>query len=469
MRVDPRANGPQRLRLAAVAALAAVWSLAGCAPTGDPGGTRSEPEPRRTWASLHHEAPTPPDAIDEDPRDGVFALTLVAAQGPAGGPRYTYNGTSPGPTIRARLGDAVVVTVRNELDDPTTVHWHGLHVPVEMDGVPGTVAPIPPGGTFEYRFVVTQAGTFWYHPHFDTEGQVDGGLYGAFVVEDPRDPVPDHDVVLVFDADEEHTDSTAHPAHGHGRIDGRWRVNGRVLPTLAFAGGARIRVRALNASNAGYVALRWPDMRHIGSDQGLLPRLEQPERVVLGPGDRADFEWLIGETGFVATTDSFSLNGGDAAWESEDLFSVAVEAPAPRPSGLDWPFDGATPSGDPGYADVVWVLQGSDRTNLWFINGERFPDVTVPEIPLGQPRVIEVRNLSPTRHPFHIHGMNFEVLSVDGAPPPYRMVEDTIDLGIRETVRLLVRPPNPGEWMAHCHILPHAEDGMMTMLHVSAH
>ena len=114
------------------------------------------------------------------------------------------------------------------------------------------------------------------------------------------------------------------------------------------------------------------------------------------------------------------------------------------------------------------VLSGSARTGAWFISGERFPDVTVEELALGADVVVEVRNLSASEHPFHLHGHDFEVLSVDGIPPELRLVEDTINVRVHQRVRLRLLADNPGDWMAHCHILPHADEGMMTVLRVLA-
>ena len=102
----------------------------------------------------------------------------------------------------------------------------------------------------------------------------------------------------------------------------------------------------------------------------------------------------------------------------------------------------------------------------WEINGETFPEVTVPVVPLGSETVLEVRNVSPAEHPFHLHGHSFEVLSVNGAPPPHRTIEDTLQIEIHQVVRLRFVADNPGAWMTHCHILPHAEDGMMTVIEV---
>ena len=449
-----------------------VIALGACAPSAVPSAV---PETTSTQTSPLLDA-LPPEAVDIDPADNVLHVVLRAEQRDDGS--YTYNGVSPGPTLRMQRGDRVIVDLENALDDPTTIHWHGLHVPFDMDGVTWMRDPVQPGETFRYTFTVEQAGTYWYHPHFDTEHQVDRGLYGAFVVEDPADPPVDHDVVLFVDAAAESGPELPNQAHGHGRINTPWTVNGTAHPTLAFAGGSRVRARMINASNAGYVSLRYPELRQIASDQGVLPAPITPASVLLAPGDRADFEWSIGSDTFVLTTADYSLNGGLTEFHpAQDLLTVAVETdavdpptdpPTPPPPLGDWrgPTEPVTP--DPGYADIVYVFQGSDRTGEWRINGERFPNVTIEQVPFGASVVIELRNLSPTEHPFHLHGLSFEVLSRNGEPPAYRTLEDTINVRIRETVRIRVTATNAGDWMAHCHILPHAGDGMMTVLRVGA-
>ncbi|HET7609536.1 MAG TPA: multicopper oxidase domain-containing protein, partial [Gammaproteobacteria bacterium] len=104
-------------------------------------------------------------------------------------PAWTYNGTVPGPMIRGKVGDRVIVHFKNSLPEETTIHWHGIRVPNEMDGAPGaTQQPIATGDEFRYEFVLKDAGTYWYHPHTDSSAQVGRGLYGAFVVDDPGDP-----------------------------------------------------------------------------------------------------------------------------------------------------------------------------------------------------------------------------------------------------------------------------------------
>src|ERR1044072_7590915 len=103
---------------------------------------------------------------------------------------WTYNGSIPGPLINTHVGDRVIVHFKNELDQPTTVHWHGVRVPIEMDGVPEVSQPdVKKGEEFTYDFVVRDAGLYWYHPHVMSAAQVGFGLYGALLVEDPADGV----------------------------------------------------------------------------------------------------------------------------------------------------------------------------------------------------------------------------------------------------------------------------------------
>lgn len=422
----------------------------------------------------------PVEAEDLDPAEGVVQVSLVAAPAThrltdwrtgetieiAG---YAYNGSLPGPTLRARLGDRLVVDFENQLDDATTLHWHGLDVPNAMDGSPMTQAPVGPGERFRYEFTLEQAGTFWYHPHIDTEHQVDLGLYGAIVVEDPADPAVDADLLLVFDDWREVAETDAEPSavHGaHGEV-GLWAVNGQVLPRLVVGGGLRYRLRLLDVSNHGYLNLSLPGARVIGHDQGLDAAPAPADAVVLGPGDRAELELLPAE-GLLALMDSpYSLNGGAAQGEAEARLDIEVDVAAPAAAPPAWAFSGASPAPDPGRTDVLYVFQGEAHSDSWAINGEQYPDITVQSLSFNQDAVIEVRNLSATEHPFHLHGLVFELLSLNGVAPAFQERLDTLNIPIYGVARLRVVAHNPGMWMAHCHILPHADGGMMSMLQVT--
>lgn len=408
---------------------------------------------------------TVPDAADADTSDAiVFDLTAAAATHSIGGATYAgyaYNGGAPGPTLRARVGDTVTVRFRNELDAETTVHWHGLAVPNAMDGVSWVSAPLPPRSDFTYTLPMTRAGTFWYHPHIDTDHQVDLGLYGPFVVEDPTEPAADRELIVVFDSWGE---ATVDDAHGlTNPEDAVWTANGRVDPAYPATAGERIRVRMVNAANTAYLDIGWPGLRQIAGDQGL-DATNEVDRVLLAPGDRAEFEWLVAGS-FDVTTLPYVAAGGSSWGDERRLFSVEAAGSATAPEPTPWPFPTESVSPDPGRTDLTYVFAG-DGTAEWLINGEAWPDITVSTATLGSPTVIEARNLSATEHPFHLHGHAFEVLSVDGVAPQHRMVEDTFNLAIRGTARFLLNPDNPGDWMLHCHLLAHEEGGMMTVLRV---
>jgi FtsP/CotA-like multicopper oxidase with cupredoxin domain len=419
------------------------------------------------------------ERVDPPSTGNTVEVELTAAEFDDHHYSYAYNGQHPGPEIRAQIGDVLRVTLHNELDDPTTIHWHGYKVPYDMDGVTWMRDPIMPGETFVYEFPLVHAGTFWYHPHFDTSRQVDGGLYGLLIVEDPAEPASDADLVLVLDAvdevaeehgDHEEDDESASEdhAHGLGEIAKEWTVNGMEAPLeLELRGGTSTRVRVLNASNVAFAQLTSPQLRQIGADQGLLAAPSTPESVLLVPGDRAEFEWLPSQEGFSLWTQPHSLNGGPSVGEPVELVRVRIVDPAPAREPLAYEWSNRTPTQDPGHTDVVYALSGSDRYAGWLINGEAFPDVTVREVGLGTAPIVEVRNVSPTAHPFHMHGLVFEVLSINGVAPETQLFEDNLNVGVRDVVRLRVLADNPGDWMTHCHILPHAEQGMLTVFRVT--
>ena len=410
----------------------------------------------------------PVEAEDLDPDPEVLHLTLEAAPfaytiGDATIDGLAYNQQVPGPTIHGKLGDTLIVDFTNGLDEATTVHWHGLPVPWAMDGITWMQDPIEPGESFTYTFTLDRAGTYWYHPHFNGgDDQADRGLFGAIVVDDPADPLPDVDLVLVLDAGVEHVEGNDEHMFAP---EGPWTVDGFVDPVLPVAAGSVVRARIVNASNTGYLDLSWPDPRVIGTDQGVAAALAAPTSLVLSPGDRADVEWLVGPDGFSLINVPYSLAGGSSHGDGTRILSIEPTGDASSPTDLAWDFSGAAPTPDPDRTDIVWVFGGDG--DVWMMNGATFPDVPLETIAFGAPTVIEVRNLSATEHPFHLHGNHFEVLSVDGVPPAFRQLEDTVNVAIRSTVRLLVTPDNPGDWMAHCHILPHAEGGMMAVLRVN--
>ena len=149
---------------------------------------------------------------------------------------WTYNGMLPGPLIRARVGDRLIVRFTNRLPQPTTVHWHGIRVPIEMDGVPDVSQPaVKTGESFTYDFIVPDAALYWYHPHVMSAAQVGFGLYGALLVEDPSESADGLDEVVMVLSDIEvdakgkleDPDSGGSTGMAFGREGNRLLVNGR--------------------------------------------------------------------------------------------------------------------------------------------------------------------------------------------------------------------------------------------------
>jgi suppressor of ftsI len=223
---------------------------------------------------------------------------------------YAYNGTVPGPTLEAREGDRVVIRFRNELPEATTVHWHGLHIPFDVDGSP--FHPVEPGGEYEYAFTIPPgtAGTYWYHPHphHRTAWQVGKGLYGALVVRAADDPLPPMPEKLLILSDNRFLPDGSldfpPPDSPQGRADemnGREGdilfVNDQIRPTIALRSGDVQRWRVINASGARIyrLALEGHTLLHVGSDGGLFERPVEVDEIVLANGERA--ELLVRGTG----------------------------------------------------------------------------------------------------------------------------------------------------------------------------
>jgi FtsP/CotA-like multicopper oxidase with cupredoxin domain len=400
---------------------------------------------------------------------------------------YAYNGAVPGPTLEAREGDRVIVHFRNELPEPTTVHWHGIHLPVSADGSP--LDPVAPGEQREYSFTIAPgtAGTYWYHPHphHRTAGQVARGLYGALIVRAADDPLPASlpEKLLILSDNRFLPDGSLDlpdPHSLHGRIDfenGREGdvlfVSGEVMPTSSIRSGEVQRWRIINASAGRYYHLALPGhtFLHVGSDGGLFEEPVEVEEILLATAERV--ELLVRGTGppgsrAVLQTlpyDRYVPQTRPADWSrTRDLLTlqytddVPVE-PVRLPDRLR-----AVPTLDAPAATATRVVVMSQG----LINGKPMDmqriDLTAP---LGATEIWEIENIVGMDHPFHLHGFQFQVLERDGVPEPYRSWKDTVNVPRHQTVRLIVRYDNhPGKWMFHCHILDHEDHGMMGVLEV---
>ncbi|MDH5578097.1 MAG: multicopper oxidase domain-containing protein, partial [Betaproteobacteria bacterium] len=225
-------------------------------------------------------------------------VQLVPDKYPATGV-WAYNGTVPGPVLRARQGDRLRVHVENALEEATTVHWHGIRLPNAMDGVPYiTQRPIEPGASYTYEFALPDAGTFFYHPHQRSYEQVGRGLAGALIVAERAPPEVDRDVLWVLADYRLNADASIRDGFGSfmdvshaGRIGNTVTLNGGMPETFRVRAGERIRLRLINAAPARVFALEFRGHRPwvIALDgQPVEPHQPEGGAVVLGPAMRAD-------------------------------------------------------------------------------------------------------------------------------------------------------------------------------------
>ena len=401
---------------------------------------------------------------------------------------WTYDGGLPGPLIRAHLGDRVIVHFTNDLPQPTTIHWHGVRVPIEMDGVPGISQPEVKGGdTFTYDFIVRDAGLYWYHPHVMSAAQVGSGLYGALLVEDPADAVGVIDEITMvlsdigFDSKGvlESADSGGPAGMVFGREGNYILVNGKVMPTLRARSGAPQRWRIVNAAKSRYflLDLEGQPFYIIGADGGLQVRPETVETLLITPGERADVIVVPrGSSGGTLTLRAQLYNRGYGSVEYrnvEDVLTIGFSDQPPLPV-QKLPAvhrDIAAPKvAVATRVDVVLTLPpaGADGKSEFRVNGVPFWKAKPYMATVGETQLWTVKNESKFAHPFHLHGFFFLPLDEKLEPIHPMAWKDTLNVPIDGTIRfLVVFDERPGMWMFHCHILDHADGGLMGHVHLA--
>lgn len=360
-------------------------------------------------------------------------FTLTAQPGQNG--RLTFNGTTPGPTIRVTQGDNVEVTLRNTLKDRgVTLHWHGYHVPNAEDGVPGlTQNAVQQGEEFVYRFTANQPGTYWYHTHETPNTGLQRGLFGAFVVDEKPPEGMDEPVTL-------HT------------FDGAL-----ILPQLQPPpAGTEVRLRVINTDNGPHVlGLSGAPYRIAAVDGApITGRQLTTERAQLAAGGRYDLTFTMPKGPVLLSADSAALALGQGAKPADgDLIDITQygERQIRPPARFD--------------RDYTWVLDRlvTPRNGLPLlshtVNGEVWPRIPTPIVREGEWVRFTVVNRSGDLHPMHPHGHHVLVLSRDGVPAaPLWM--DSFDVGPGEVWVVALKADNPGVWLAHCHELKHAVEGM---------
>jgi FtsP/CotA-like multicopper oxidase with cupredoxin domain len=498
-------------------AISLLWMVVGCAKPGAEPGKRPGggiPEPAESTIAPRDARPNGVDAasvalagqpvgwsdglslrrpqdLNPDPR--ILEITLEAKVAPltfypgTTTPAWTYDGGIPGPLIRLKVGDRLIVHFTNKLPEPTTIHWHGLRIPVEMDGVPDhPIAPVAPGKSFKYDFVVKDAGLFWYHPHFRSAAQVGDGLYGPLLVEDPEEPEGLGDeLVLVLSDLSVDTDGNLRPHNlggDLGTLFGRegevLLANGRVNPVLKARAGVRQRWRIVNAARSRYfqLAAEGQAFVRIGGDGGLIPAPYALARPVVIPGERLDLLWEPrGQPGSriqVRWVPAERGYGSTFARPEEQIFQIELTNDPPvtaQPAPLQQIRRSIAPLELAGATAFEIALTRNDVDGKFFlgVNGQPFGGDEHIKARIGETQIWTIENALDWAHPFHLHGFFYQVLEENGVHRQPIEWKDTADVPAKGKLKIAVRfDERPGLWMYHCHILDHADAGMMGMVHV---
>ncbi|MHC3472531.1 multicopper oxidase family protein [Streptomyces sp. 7R007] len=517
----------RRSVLGASLAVAGTGILAACsrsAHSGHGGSTASAPEGYVDPAGQEVAAAEKKRAASGSGTVRQVRLTAAETTLDLGGRTvrsWAYGDRLPGKEIRVTAGDTLAVTLANHLPDATTMHWHGIALRNDMDGVPGlTQRAIKSGADFTYRFTVPDPGTYWFHPHSGV--QLDRGLYAPLIVEDPKEPLSyDKEWVVVLDDWLDGVDGSTPDAvldelrggmgqsdSGHamsnmtGMFDMAMRlaspspsggpsrmmmgsssdllggdagdvaypyylVNGRTAkaPSAFRASpGDRIRIRFVNAGGdtAFRVALGGHQMTVTHTD-GYPVRQARTDALLIGMGERYDVVVTAGDGVFPLT----ALAEGKNASAMALLRTGGGTAPtaSTRPKELDGKLltaDALRPADS-----VALTSKTPDRTIDLQLTGsmarydwafDRTPYTASQRHPVRAGERVRLRFRNSTAMWHPVHLHGHTFALSQGAR------KDTAIVLPRRTVTVDLDADNPGLWMLHCHNVYHAEAGMMTVL-----
>lgn len=439
---------------------------------------------------------------------------------------FGYNGQIPGPIIKVKQGEELEIEFTNNLDQDTTVHWHGLRLDNEFDGVPGmTQEPIQPGQKFIYKLKFPDAGLYWYHPHIREDYQQELGLYGNILVESSQENKKFNREEFLFLDDIQLYEGDVTPFYQNvvyqtlmGRFGNVMLVNGQEKYDLIVNEGEVVRFYLTNSANTRVFNLKIPGARIkvVGSDVGYYENEFFSDSVILAPSERAIIDIYFDKSGnyelkninplkeyslgTVKVVDGQVLKDFSQDFlilDKNDGFSM-FEQYSSKPADVELVLDikmgsmehGLMQNMDHGmhgggmmagsidgieWEDTMAMMNyGSTNKNVEWLITDKKTGKTNEDIDykwnVGDYVKIRLFNdpnsMHPMQHPIHFHGNRFVVLSKDGINNENMVWKDTVLVPIGATYDIILEVSNPGEWMAHCHIAEHLESGMMAKFEV---
>jgi FtsP/CotA-like multicopper oxidase with cupredoxin domain len=431
--------------------------------------------------------------------DGFIVLRAMEATSPILGadkeplPVWAYEGQCPGPILRVKQGTTLKVRLVNQLAKPTMIHWHGIRVPNAMDGTELTQQPVAPGESFDYVFAPPDAGTFWYHAQHRPEVQVDRGLYGPLIVEEPTVPELDELVLTIDDwlidatgqVDEKSRGDLIAAAH-EGRLGNWLTLNGSAKPRFAAPAERRLRLRLVNAANARIMSLMLKGTAvWLAALDGhpVAPLRLAGHPFELAPGQRADLilprsqeavsivnqmEGEFLEIASIIRQGRTALDTAEpppalgrlvpAAADPGDVFKATLRIEGGAGGGLQGARHG-------GRRLTMRKLVAAGK--VWALNGEAgMTEAPLFRVEKGREVHLLVENRSPWPQSMHLHGHYARVIGRIRPAVPMDAHRDTVLLHPRERATLAFVADNPGKWLLASSILEHQSTGLATWFEV---
>lgn len=425
--------------------------------------------------------------------DASFEL-IPGTQTPGKG----FNGQFPAPIIKAKQGKPVTITVINHLQEPTTIHWHGIRIDIAMDGVPFlTQKPIMPGETFVYRFTPPDAGTFWYHPHVNSLMQLGKGLAGLLIVEEADNPqfTPEEfaaDLSLILKNWHLNKDgsfselSIPRYAARMGTPGNYETINGLHKPVFDVPANSWVRLRFANVDNTLVYKLRIKDQPAfvVSIDGNPIPEPKPLKDYALGAGMRVDIALLTPSAGQEIIVENGKGRLFFSYMRLRTIESAAQQSTATLATIPRLPLN-PIPEPDLNNAETLKFVfewegavtpvshNGKTHHKFWTINRRAWEGMSANNIPeplakleLGKTYIFDLKNNTPHSHPIHLHGFMFKVFKSNKQriDPFYA---DTVLMAKNERVKIAFVADNPGRWMYHCHVIEHMKTGLMGYIEVS--
>ena len=390
-----------------------------------------------------------------------------------------YNGQVPGPLLRMREGQTQTIEVRNLTLDPELVHWHGLHVPADVDGAMEEGTPmIAPGVTARYTFTPVPAGFRWFHTHTFAGNNLNKAGYTGqhgFLMIEPRGGAPavaDREIYLGLHdwggRFEGGGDGFMNPVYEASTINGKMLGFGEPVKVKT---GERVLMHILNSSatEVHWLALSGHTFRVVALDGNAVAQPQTVPMLRLAPAERvsalvdmnAPGVWVLGEVrkhvqaagmGIVveyaeATGKPVWTQPDDLVWNYRQFADVQEAKATDDVTRIELAFDSK--------------FQGHGNEELWLINGKLYPKTDEPVLKTGGRYRLVLKNHSMDDHPLHLHRHTFEVVQIDGRNGLRGLRKDVLLVPAKTTAEVEFVADNPGRTLFHCHQQDHMDRGFM--------